>query len=46
MAGSILDTLIGFSFGALVDPITGTNGAVLNQLYGLIGVDDLHRHRR
>jgi flagellar biosynthetic protein FliR len=38
VAGSILDTLIGFSFGALVDPITGTNGGVLNQLYGLIGV--------
>jgi flagellar biosynthesis protein FliR len=38
VAGSILDTLIGFSFGALVDPITGTNGGVLNQLYALIGV--------
>jgi flagellar biosynthesis protein FliR len=38
VAGSILDTLIGFSFGALVDPITGTNGGVLNQVYGLIGV--------
>jgi flagellar biosynthetic protein FliR len=38
VAGSILDTLIGFSFGALVDPVTGTNGGVLNQLYGLIGV--------
>jgi flagellar biosynthesis protein FliR len=37
-AGSLLDTLIGFSFGALVDPITGTNGGVLNQLYALIGV--------
>jgi flagellar biosynthesis protein FliR len=38
VAGSLLDTLIGFSFGALVDPVTGTNGGVLNQLYGLIGV--------
>jgi flagellar biosynthesis protein FliR len=38
VAGSILDTLIGFSFGALVDPMTGTNGGVLNQLYALIGV--------
>ena len=38
VAGSLLDTLIGFSFGALVDPITGTNGGVLNQLYALIGV--------
>jgi flagellar biosynthesis protein FliR len=38
VAGSLLDTLIGFSFGALVDPINGTNGGVLNQLYALIGV--------
>ena len=38
VAGGLLDTLIGFSFGALVDPITGTNGGVLNQLYALIGV--------
>jgi flagellar biosynthesis protein FliR len=38
VAGSILDTLIGFSFGAIVDPISGTNGAVLNQVYALIGV--------
>ena len=37
VAGSLLDTLIGFSFGALVDPITGTNGGVLNQIYALIG---------
>ena len=38
VAGSLLDTLIGFSFGALVDPVTGTNGGVLNQLYALVGV--------
>jgi flagellar biosynthesis protein FliR len=38
VAGGLLDTLIGFSFGALVDPITGTNGGVLNQVYALIGV--------
>jgi flagellar biosynthetic protein FliR len=38
VAGSLLDTLIGFSFGALVDPITGTSGGVLNQLYALVGV--------
>jgi flagellar biosynthesis protein FliR len=38
VAGTMLDTLIGFSFGALVDPITGTNGGMLNQLYALIGV--------
>jgi flagellar biosynthetic protein FliR len=38
VAGTMLDTLIGFSFGALVDPITGTNGGMLNQMYALIGV--------
>jgi flagellar biosynthetic protein FliR len=37
VAGSLLDTLVGFAFGALVDPITGTNGGVLNQLYALVG---------
>jgi flagellar biosynthetic protein FliR len=37
VAGGLLDTLIGFSFGAIVDPITGTNGGVLNQVYALIG---------
>jgi flagellar biosynthesis protein FliR len=37
VAGSILDTLVGFSFGALIDPITGSAGGVLNQLYGLLG---------
>ena len=38
VAGSLVDTMIGFSFGALVDPVTGTNGGVLNQLYALVGV--------
>ncbi len=37
-AGSLLDTLIGFSFGSLVDPITGTQSTVLAQLYSLFGV--------
>ena len=37
-AGSLADTLIGFSFGALVDPITGNNASVLSQAYSLIGV--------
>lgn len=36
-AGSFLDTLIGFSFGGLVDPLTGVQSTVLTQLYGLIG---------
>jgi flagellar biosynthesis protein FliR len=38
VAGNLLDTLIGFSFGALVDPMTGTAGGALNQLYALFGV--------
>jgi flagellar biosynthetic protein FliR len=37
-AGALLDTLIGFSFGALVDPITGNNSSILGQLYALVGV--------
>jgi flagellar biosynthesis protein FliR len=37
-AGALLDTLIGFSFGALVDPITGNNSSILGQLYAFVGV--------
>jgi flagellar biosynthetic protein FliR len=38
VAGTFLDTLIGFSYGGLVDPITGTQSAVLSTAYGLVGV--------
>ena len=38
IAGSFLDTLVGFSFGALVDPITGVQSPVLSQIYSLVGV--------
>lgn len=38
VAGNLLDTLIGFSFGSLMDPMSGTTGGVLNQLYALVGV--------
>jgi flagellar biosynthesis protein FliR len=38
VAGSYLDTSIGFSFGSLVDPVTGNQGTVLAQLYGMLGV--------
>jgi flagellar biosynthetic protein FliR len=38
VAGTLLDTLIGFSFGAMVDPITGTSSAVISQMYSLFGV--------
>src|ERR687885_191793 len=37
-AGALLDTLIGFSFGSLVDPVTGNQSSVLSQLYALVGV--------
>ena len=37
-AGALLDTLVGFSFGALVDPLTGNNSSILGQLYAFVGV--------
>jgi flagellar biosynthetic protein FliR len=37
-AGSLLDTLIGFSFGSLVDPVSGNQSSVLSNLYLLVGV--------
>jgi flagellar biosynthetic protein FliR len=36
-AGSFLDTSIGFSYGSLVDPLTGTQSSVLAQAYALVG---------
>lgn len=38
VAGSLLDLLIGFSYGALVDPVTGNQSTVISQLYGLVGL--------
>ena len=38
IAGSFLDTLIGFAFGAAVDPLTGNQGTIVSQIYGLVGV--------
>lgn len=38
VAGSYLDNSIGFSFGSLIDPVTGQQGTVISQVYGLIGV--------
>jgi flagellar biosynthetic protein FliR len=37
-AGSFIDTLIGFSYGALVDPVTGNQSSVLTQTYILVGI--------
>src|SRR5437764_3579026 len=38
VAGSFLDSLIGFSYGSLVDPITGTQSSVLQQAYSLLAI--------
>jgi flagellar biosynthetic protein FliR len=32
---SLVDTTVGFSFGAVIDPLTGNNSAVLGQVYGI-----------
>ena len=37
-AGALLDMLVGFSFGATVDPLNGNQSAVLTQVYGLIAL--------
>ncbi len=37
-AGTLLDLQIGFAFGATVDPVTGNHGAIVAQIYGLVGV--------
>jgi flagellar biosynthesis protein FliR len=36
-AGTLLDTAIGFSYGSLVDPLTGSQTTVLSQTYALVG---------
>jgi flagellar biosynthetic protein FliR len=38
VAGSFLDTALGFSFGSLIDPITGVQAPILTQLYSMVGV--------
>jgi flagellar biosynthetic protein FliR len=38
VAGSLLDTAMGFSYGSLIDPITGTQSPILTQLYAMVGV--------
>jgi flagellar biosynthetic protein FliR len=37
-AGALLDTSIGFSYGSLVDPLTGNQSTVLSQAYALVGM--------
>jgi flagellar biosynthetic protein FliR len=38
VAGSFLDTSIGFSYGGLVDPVNGNQSAVLSTAYSLVGL--------
>jgi flagellar biosynthesis protein FliR len=35
---SLADTLVGFSFGALIDPMTGNSNGVLGQVYSLFAM--------
>ncbi len=37
-AGSLIDTSIGFSYGSLVDPLTGNQSTVLSQAYAMVGM--------
>jgi flagellar biosynthesis protein FliR len=35
---SLIDTLVGFSFGALIDPVSGNQNAILGQVYTLFAM--------
>jgi flagellar biosynthetic protein FliR len=37
-AGSLADTLIGFSFGSLVDPVSGNSSSLLSNMYSMLGI--------
>ena len=37
-AGSLIDTIAGFSYGSLIDPIDGNQGGVMTSLYGIVGL--------
>jgi flagellar biosynthetic protein FliR len=38
VAGTFLDTTIGFSYGSIVDPVNGNHSAVLSTTYSMIGL--------
>jgi flagellar biosynthetic protein FliR len=38
VAGSFLDTTIGFSYGSVIDPVNGNQAAVLSTAYSMIGL--------
>ncbi len=37
IGGSFLDTVSGFAYGSLINPLTGTNAAVIARLYTMVG---------
>jgi len=37
-AGAFTDVVTGFSFGSMVDPVNGTQGGVVTQVYDLVGL--------
>jgi flagellar biosynthetic protein FliR len=38
VAGSFIDLMMGFAFGSLIDPITGAQSTVLQQIYSMVGL--------
>jgi flagellar biosynthetic protein FliR len=37
IGGSFLDTVSGFAYGSLINPLTGTNSAVIARMYTMVG---------
>lgn len=37
MAGTLIDTVSGFSFGSLINPLTGAAGGAVNRIYTIVG---------
>jgi len=38
VAGGFIDTMVGFSFGSLIDPLTGNQSMVISQVYSMVGL--------
>ena len=37
-AGTLLDSIVGFSFGSQVDPVTGNNSTLISNIYSMLAV--------
>jgi flagellar biosynthetic protein FliR len=37
-AGALLDSIVGFSFGSQVDPVTGNSSTLISNLYSMLGI--------